>query len=125
MQSGRTCRRVLVVDDESIIADSLVMILQRSGMEAAAAYSGEAAVEMVMGFAPDAVICDVILRGMTGIETAIEIGRMLPACRVILFSGQAATADLVRTSHAAGHDFEILAKPVHPKKLLDLLAKAS
>ena len=125
MQSGRACRRVLIVDDESIIADSLVMILQRSGMEAAAAYSGEAAIDLAREFAPDAVICDVILRGISGIETAVRIEQMLPACRVILFSGQAATADLLRASHAEGHDFEILSKPVHPRALLELLAKAS
>ena len=125
MKSGRACRRVLVVDDESIIADSLVMILERSGMEAAAAYTGEAAIEVAREFAPDAIICDVILHGITGIETAVQIGQILPECRVILFSGQAATADLLRASHAEGRDFEILSKPVHPRALLDLLAKAS
>lgn len=121
MQNSRTYQRVLVVDDEAIIADSLAMILQRSGMDAVAVYSGEAAIETAREFKPDAVICDVVLRGMNGIETAVEIEKFLPECRVILFSGQAVTADLLR---ASGHDFEILAKPVHPHVLLNLLSKA-
>ena len=125
MSSQRTCRRVLVVDDESIIADSLVIILNRSGYEAEAVYSGESAIESARVSSPDALICDVILRGMTGIEAAVRITGMLPACRVILFSGQAVTSDLLERARALGHDFEIIPKPVHPQVLLDLLGKTA
>ena len=45
---------------------------------------------------------------------------MLPNCKILLISGQAATADLLERARAQGHEFEILAKPVHPT---DLLAK--
>ena len=51
---------------------------------------------------------------MNGIEAAIHIRGFLPACKVLLFSGQAATADLLENARARGHEFEILAKPVHP-----------
>jgi hypothetical protein len=44
----------------------------------------------------------------------------LPSCKILLFSGQAATADLLEKARMEGHEFEILAKPVHPT---DLLAK--
>ena len=71
---------------------------------------------------PDAIISDVIMGGMTGIEAAIHITKIVPKCKVILFSGQAATADLLQRAKAAGHDFEILAKPVHPSVLLELLS---
>ena len=57
---------------------------------------------------------------MNGIEAAIHIRGFLPACKILLFSGQAATADLLENARARGHEFEILAKPVHPQ---DLLAK--
>ena len=125
MGSEKTCRRVLVVDDESVIADSLATILNRSGYEAKAVYSGESAIETARTSTPDAVICDVILRGMTGIETAVRISDMLPACRVILFSGQAATADLLERARIQGHNFEIIPKPVHPQVLIDLLRKTA
>jgi hypothetical protein len=43
---------------------------------------------------------------------------MLPSCKILLFSGQAATADLLDRARVQGHEFEILAKPVHPQDLL-------
>jgi CheY-like chemotaxis protein len=55
---------------------------------------------------------------MNGIEAAIEIRKFLPNCKILLFSGQAATADLLEKARAKGHEFEILAKPVHPQDLL-------
>jgi len=122
MFTDRTNRRVLVVDDERIIADTLTLILQRSGFEASAVYSGEKAIEAASEFRPDALISDVIMGGITGIEAAIRISKVIPKCKIILFSGQAATADLLQRAKAAGHDFEILAKPVHPSVILELLS---
>jgi len=112
--------RVLVADDEQVIANTLAIILNQAGFEAKAVYSGESAVEAVDDFQPNMLISDVIMTGMTGIEAAIEIRTKLPKCKILLFSGQAATADLLEKARAQGHEFEILAKPVHPT---DLLAK--
>jgi len=112
--------RVLVVDDEQVIADTLARILDLNGYEASAVYSGTAAVESARSLQPDLVISDVIMQDMNGIEAAIHIRGFLPSCKILLFSGQAATADLLENARAQGHEFEILAKPVHPA---DLLAK--
>jgi CheY-like chemotaxis protein len=112
--------RVLVADDEQVIANTLVIILNQAGFEARAVYSGEKAIESLESFKPDMLISDVIMTGMTGIEAAIEVRNRLPQCKILLFSGQAATADLLERARAQGHEFEILAKPVHPT---DLLAK--
>ncbi len=112
--------RVLVADDEQVIANTLVIILNQAGFEARAVYSGEKAIELLDEFKPDMLISDVIMTGMTGIEAAIEVRKLLPQCKILLFSGQAATADLLERARAQGHEFEILAKPVHPT---DLLAK--
>ena len=112
--------KVFVVDDEHVIANTLAIILNQSGFDAQAVYSGEKAVEMAKTLQPDMIISDVIMTGMTGIEAAIQIRGILPKCKILLFSGQAATADLLETAHTQGHEFEILAKPVHPT---DLLAK--
>lgn len=112
--------RVLVADDEQVIANTLVIILNQAGFQARAVYSGEKAIEALEEFHPDMLISDVIMTGMTGIEAAIEVRTRLPKCKILLFSGQAATADLLERARAQGHEFEILAKPVHPT---DLLAK--
>ncbi len=59
--------------------------------------------------------------GMSGIEAAILISEALPECKVLLFSGNAATADLLHHALQKGHNFELLAKPVHPQVILDRL----
>lgn len=111
-------QRVLVVDDERVIADTLAMILKQSGFETRVAYSGEQALEVAAEFAPGMLISDVIMAGVNGIDAAIRIREMLPGIKILLFSGQAATADLLEKARAHGYDFEILAKPVHPQDLL-------
>ena len=110
--------RVLVADDEHVIADTLVIILNRSGFDATAVYSGEQAVEVAETLRPNMLISDVIMSDMNGIDAAIRIRSILPDCKVLLFSGQAATADLLERAHTQGYEFEILAKPVHPQDLL-------
>ena len=112
--------KVLVADDERVIADTLAMILNQSGFEARAVYSGEKALELAATFTPDMLISDVIMADLNGIDAAIQMRSMLPKVKILLFSGQAATADLLEKARAQGHEFEILAKPVHPT---DLLAK--
>lgn len=112
--------KVLVVDDERVIADTLAIILNQSGFDASAVYTGTDAVETARSHKPDLIISDVIMPDMNGIEAAIRIREILPGCKILLFSGQAATADLLEKARLDGHEFEILAKPVHPQ---DLLAK--
>jgi len=113
--------RVLVVDDERVIADTLAMILNQSGFEARAVYNGERALELIPIFEPDMLISDVIMGDVNGIDAAIRIRAMRPKIKVLLFSGQAATADLLENARHNGHEFEILAKPVHPQDLLNRL----
>lgn len=110
--------KVLVADDERVIADTLAIILNQSGFDARAVYSGEKAVEMAKTLKPNMLISDVIMQDMNGIDAAIEIRAMLPDCKILLFSGQASTADLLERARQQGHNFEILAKPVHPQDLL-------
>jgi DNA-binding NtrC family response regulator len=64
------------------------------------------------------IISDVIMPGIDGVETAKQILKLVPSCRIILFSGQAVSADLVSKAEAEGYSFEILAKPVNPDALL-------
>jgi CheY-like chemotaxis protein len=117
---GKNKPTVLVVDDEKMIADTLAIILNQSGYDAVAVYTGAAAVESARANRPDLIISDVIMPDMNGIEAVIKIREFLPGCKILLFSGQAATADLLEMARSQGHEFEILAKPVHPQ---DLLAK--
>lgn len=119
--TSSTAQRVLVLDDERVIANTLALILNRSGYEARAVYNAEAAIKTAGELLPDFLISDVIMEGMTGIDAALRITEIVPECRIILFSGQAATADLLERAEANGHHFELLMKPVHPRVLLDRL----
>jgi CheY-like chemotaxis protein len=110
--------RVIVVDDEPVIADTLVDILTGEGYEAFTVANGHAAIHWARMILPDIIITDVIMPGMNGIETATVIKQFLPDCRIILFSGQAASIDLLEEARADGHEFEVLAKPIRPSELV-------
>jgi DNA-binding response OmpR family regulator len=113
---------VMVVDDESSIADTLAEILSRSGYAAVAAYDADSALETALLNPPEMLITDVVLPGTNGIDLAIHMRRIFPDCKIILFSGQASTADLLAAANREGHQFVLLSKPVHPT---DLLARIS
>ena len=114
--------RVFVIDDEKPLADTLVLILRSAGHEATAAYDGLDALSQIESFLPDVVIADVALPGINGIEVCGRIQAQHPNCHIILFSGQAATSELMRSARAEGFDWELLTKPVHPRDLLSKLS---
>jgi CheY-like chemotaxis protein len=62
--------------------------------------------------APDLLISDITMPGISGVDLAIQMKAQYPRCKVLLFSGQPATLDLLEDAHAKGHDFQYLRKPV-------------
>ena len=114
---------VYVIDDAPMIASSLVEILNLSGVHATAFTSAEAALEASKSGYPSWLIADVIMPGVNGIELAIQLQLRCPGCKVLLLSGQVATGDLLDSARAGGHDFQILAKPIHPSDLLAAIRK--
>lgn len=114
---------ILVVDDERVIADTLAVILTRSGFSVFAAYNAAHALELAATVRPDLLLSDVMMcPGMDGTQLAIAMVKRFPNCKILLFSGNAATSDLLYEAREAGHDFVLLEKPVHPS---DLLARIS
>jgi DNA-binding NtrC family response regulator len=108
----------LVVDDEHVIAETLAQILEMSGFRAIPLFSGESALEQVSVRCPDMVITDVVMPTLNGIDMAKQLLKLCPTTRVILISGQAATAEMISAARAEGFNFELLAKPLHPDELL-------
>ena len=111
-------QRVLVVDDEKLVADTVCEILKRFHFDATACYNGEAAIHAASQACPDFVVSDVMMPKLNGVETVLKIREICPHTRVLLFSGNAATADLLRQARAQGHEFELLGKPIHPEELV-------
>lgn len=115
----KTSRRILIVDDEVAIADTLALIFQTQHYEVRVAYSAERAIEIIAEWRPDLAIIDVILPEMNGIDLAIVAKANYLSCHVLLFSGHANTSMLLEEAGRKGHQFEVLAKPVHPNVMLE------
>ena len=118
MPAAAGARKILIIDDEPTIADTLAVIFSSSGYKARAVYSAEQALPILEDWRPDLAIIDVVLPGMNGIEFAIFLKASYPCCQFLLFSGQPGTSGLIDEARTKGHLFEILAKPLHPTFML-------
>ncbi len=112
---------ILVADDDAVIADTLVEILNEHGFIAVAAYGGVQAIRMIRETCPVILLTDVQMPGTSGIEVALAVREFCPQTRVVLFSGQAGTSELLANARSRGYDFELLPKPIHPTLLLKTL----
>lgn len=109
---------IVVVDDERQIADTLVLILDSEGYTAEAAHDGTSALEICRQKMPNLLLSDVLIPGMNGVELAIVVRQQFPRCHILLLSGQAETSEILSDARRRGHDFDLLAKPIHPDELL-------
>jgi CheY-like chemotaxis protein len=114
---------ILVVDDEQMIADTTVEILNKFGFRAVHAYDGRTGLELAAKLKPDYLLADVLMPLMNGVELAIAVTKILPATKILLFSGQAGISDILREGKEKGYVFDLLAKPVHPEKLIERLKR--
>jgi DNA-binding NtrC family response regulator len=115
---SKQVRHVFVVDDESLITESLTLILSREGFQVSSFTNPLDAIEQMKTAPPDLLISDVMMPQLSGVELAIEISRCHPDCKILLFSGQAFTKDWLAKARRDGHNFRILLKPIHPSELL-------
>lgn len=117
--------RVLVVDDDHLVADSLALIVRGRGFESRAVYSGEDAAEVALSWQPDAVIADVIMGKLDGVALATYLAQVLPSCKVLLISGNLDAAEIMNKSNQPRSVFPLLAKPVHPDHIFEFLGQSS
>lgn len=110
--------KVLVVDDERSITDSLVLLLRNSGYLALGAYDAATGLADARLWRPGVVILDLLLPDLKGVEVARKMARGLPGCKIILVSGTPTLPPLP----SAAKGFSFLAKPVHPEELLATIA---
>jgi CheY-like chemotaxis protein len=112
--------KILVVDDEPIIVESMLAILSMEGYTVRGALSGEEAVAEAPTFKPDLLISDISMYRMNGIEAARLITAMFPDCRVLFHSGLmlAEIAPLI----PEGLAYSLARKPLPPEDLLDCIA---
>jgi CheY-like chemotaxis protein len=124
-QEGKSCPTVLIVDDEETLANSTAEILNISGFGAFVAYDAKSALDLIADLRPDILLTDVVMPEMNGIELAIRVRNSYPDTTIVLFSGQTGTKDILGRAQGEGYNFELLAKPIHPLKLIEHLKKLS
>lgn len=123
-------QRVLIVDDDRLVADTLALVFVKSGFQAIAAYSADQALESARTLAPDLLLCDVTMPGRDGLALVCDITRELPSCRIIILTGFYSNLQEVREqSSKLARPLGILTKPCQPSELLreaaNMLATAS
>jgi CheY-like chemotaxis protein len=111
-------QKILIVDDEPTIADTLSEIFRIAGYETFTAYNGLLGLDAARTLIPNIVLSDVVMPEMDGVSMAMEICKSLPEVRVLLFSGQAETTNLLRKAERNGFHFDLLQKPVPPAEII-------
>jgi DNA-binding response OmpR family regulator len=123
--SSHPVPRVFVVDDEHVIAATLATILHMNGFSARFFTNPVEALAAARLDAPDLLVSDVSMPGLSGVDLAIQIKAQYPECKILLFSRQAATLDLLKDARAHGHNFQMLQNPVHPSVMLARVGEQS
>jgi DNA-binding response OmpR family regulator len=119
---NRQSARVLVVDDERHIARFLEYVLKKAGYEVAVAYNGKQALAAVEAFAPDVMLLDLVLPGLTGLEVLTHLrGDPRHAGLVVIVLSARSFGDVPAEVIEAGVN-EHCTKPIAPSTLLRKLA---
>jgi CheY-like chemotaxis protein len=116
--SSNTGPRVYVVDDEYVIASTLAAILKLHGYSTTFFTSALEALAAAQALAPDLLISDVVMPDVSGVDLANQVLAECPECKILLFSGQTTTQDLLKDARSQGNIFQLLQKPVHPSVML-------
>lgn len=112
-------RRILVVDDDRALAESLSDILEELGNSCDVAFTGEEAVKKARGDTYDYVLMDIMLPKMNGVEAFREVKKISSDIKVVLMTGYS-VEDLIQKAFASGVD-GVLFKPFDIDSLLDLI----
>lgn len=117
--------RVLIVDDDQVIATTLRMILNRSGFDAVEAFSGPQALELASGSPFDVLVTDVMMEPMNGAELAKAFCLLYPDAQIFLISGTTEAASTVLADFNCEQAFPLLKKPIYPGDLIEKLRAAT
>lgn len=114
-------KRILVVDDDPAVRDSVAMVLESAGFLVDQAEQGATGMRLLRAHAPDLVITDILMPQKEGIETIREIRAVLPHTPIIAISGGTDMgADYLKMAQTFGAT-EVLAKPFDPMVMLELV----
>ncbi len=121
--SGDDCPRVLVVDDEASILDSLRILLRSEGFSPFTAQGGQQGLERLQELRPDIVLTDVRMPGVTGVQVLSVARRVDPDVPVILMTAQATLQSAVQAVNEGA--FYYIQKPFRNDELIAILRRAA
>lgn len=114
-------KRILLVDDDAAVRDSIAMVLEGAGFQVDQADQGATGMRSLRAHEPDLVITDILMPQKEGIETIREIRALLPKTPIVAISGSAEPrADYLKMAQTFGAS-AVLAKPFDPMVLLNLV----
>ena len=113
--------RVLLVEDNPGLLDTLADILRATGMEVDTALDARAAVGLLDKGKYDVAVVDVVLPGPSGVEVILKLKASAPATRIIVCTAYY-DSDLLGEARALGIDQTVL-KPADPALLIEIIKK--
>jgi len=122
-------QRILVVDDDKLVADTLNLIFLANGFQSEARYSVAAGLERARSFGPQLLLCDVTMPHETGLQLVEQVSKELPETRLLMLTAYSSNQAKVEAhSSQMGRPLKLLNKPCRPEDLLrtanELLATA-
>jgi CheY-like chemotaxis protein len=112
-------QRVLVVDDDRLVADTLNLIFQANGYESEAAYSAAEGLALARTFLPGLLLCDITMPDENGLQLAETLHREMPNCKCLMLTAYASNASKVEQhTTRTQRPLKLLSKPCRPEILL-------
>ena len=115
-------KRVLIIDDEEHIANTLAAMLHNLGYETAAVHDAISGLAHCENWVPDLIITDVVMPGMNGVEVGLVARQLYPHCKILLLSEVAGGSEFLKEARQNGYDFELVEKPLPLSALLARVA---
>ena len=111
--------RVLVVDDDRLVADTICLIYKANGFDSEARYSAMEGLERARSYEPNLMLCDVTMPEISGLQLADSVAELLPETKMLLLSAYSSNAVHVRAhSRHARRPLKLLSKPCRPDDLM-------
>ena len=112
-------QRVLVVDDDKLVADTLTLIFLANGFESEARYSAAEGLDRARTFVPELVLCDITMPDESGLQLAERLSLELPKTRMLMLTAYSSNAAKVEAhTSRTGRPLKMLSKPCRPEDLL-------
>lgn len=111
--------RILVIDDDRLVADTLSLIYRANGYESQACYTAADGLSAARTFSPSLLLCDVSMPEESGLSLAEKLHAELPDTKVLMLTAYASNAAKVQLqAMRMQRPLKLLAKPCPPEDLL-------